>query len=59
MERNEMPIGFAMALAMNPEGMQKFSVLSREQKQQIIAGTHTVKSKDEMQPYVDSIVSKQ
>lgn len=57
MERNEMPVGFAMALAMNPDAMQKFSMLNEEQKQQIIAGTHTVKSRDEMHRYVDSLVN--
>ena len=57
MERNEMPVGFAMALAMNPEAMQKFATLSEEQKQEIIAGTHAVKSRDEMHRYVDSLVN--
>ena len=46
-----------MALAMNPEAMQKFGALSEEQKQQIIAGTHAVKSRDEMRRYVDSLVN--
>ncbi len=58
MEQNEMPVGFAMALAMNPEAMQRFAALSEEQKQQIIAGTHTVKSRDEMHRYVDSLVNE-
>ncbi len=57
MTKDEMPVGFAMALAMNPEAMQKFGTLSEEQKQQIIAGTHTVKSRDEMRRYVDSLVN--
>ncbi len=57
-ERNEMPVGFTMALAMNPKAMQKFATLSEEQKQEIIAGTHTVKSRAEMHRYVDSIVNK-
>ena len=57
MERNEMPVGFAMALAMNPEAMQKFGALSEEQKQQIIAGTHAVKSRAEMHRYVASLVN--
>ncbi len=59
MKKNELPVGFAMALAMNPDAMHKFETLSEEQKQGIIAGTHTVKSRDEMHKYVDSIVSKQ
>ncbi len=57
MTKDEMPVGFAMALAMNPEAMQKFGTLSEEQKQQIIAGTHAVKSRDEMCHYVDSLVN--
>ncbi len=57
MERNEIPIGFAMALAMNPEAMQKFGELSEEKKQQIIAGTHSVRSKDEMHRYVNALVT--
>ncbi len=57
MTKDEMPVGFAMALAMNPEAMQKFGTLSEEQKQQIIAGTHAVKSRDEMRSYVDSLVN--
>ena len=57
MERNEMPVGFAMALAMNPKAMQKFATLSDEQKQEIITGTQTVKSRDEMHRYVDSLVN--
>ena len=57
MTKDEMPIGFAMALAMNPDAMQKFGALSEEQKQAIIAGTHTVKSREEMRRYVDSLVN--
>ena len=57
MERNEMPVGFAMALAMNPDAMQKFGTLNEEQKRQIIAGTHAVKSRDEMRRYVDSLIN--
>ena len=57
MELNEIPVGFAMALAMNPAAMQKFAALNEEQKQHIITGTHTVKSRDEMHRYVDSLVN--
>ena len=57
MTKDEMPVGFAMELAMNPEAMQKFGTLSEEQKQQIISGTHAVKSRDEMRHYVDSLVN--
>ncbi len=57
MKKDEMPLGFAMALAVNPEAMAKFEALSEEQKQQIIVGTHGVKSRDEMRRYVNSLVN--
>ncbi len=56
MKQNEMPVGFAMALAMNPDAMQRFAALGEAQKQQIIAGVHGIKSKEEMHRYVDSLV---
>ncbi len=56
MEYNELPLGFAMALAQNPKAMQKFSNLSEAQKKQIINGTHNMHSKDEMQQYVNGLV---
>jgi len=56
MEKGEMPVGFAMALSMNPEAMQHFSMLSEDKKQQIIAGTHSVRSKKEMHQYVNDLV---
>lgn len=57
MEKNEMPIGLGMALAMNPEAMQKFASLSETKKQEIINGTHTISSKTEMREYVENIKS--
>ena len=56
MENFEMPMGFGMALAQNFEAMQKFALLSDEQKRKIIAGTHGVNSKEEMRRYVDEAV---
>ncbi len=55
MKRDEMPIGFSMALAQNPEAMQKFSLLTEDEKKQIIDGTHEVKSKQEMHEYVNRL----
>lgn len=56
MEHFEMPIGFGMALAQNFEAMQKFTTLSDAQKIEIIEGTHSVRSKEEMRRYVDRVV---
>lgn len=58
MTKDKIPTGFAMALSMNPEAMQKFASLSEEQKQEVLAGTHAVKSRNEMHRYVASLVNK-
>lgn len=57
MEKQDIPVGFAMALAQNPEAMEKFATLSEEKKQEIINGTHSIKSKAEMHRYVENIKS--
>lgn len=57
MDHYEMPVGLGMALAMNPEAMEKFAMLSEEKKQEIIAGTHSIKSKAEMHQYVNKLIS--
>ena len=59
MTKDEMPVGFAMALAMNPEAMQKFALLSEDKKREVIAGTHSVNSRNEMQSYVASLVKNE
>lgn len=55
MKREEMPVGFSMALAQNPEAMQKFALLSEDKKNQIIDGIHSVGSKQEMHEYVNKL----
>lgn len=57
MKHIEMPVGLGMALAQNPEAMQKFATLSEEKKQEIINGTHSIKSKEEMHSYVNKLLS--
>ncbi len=57
MKRDEMPVGFSMALAQNPDAMQKFAMLSEDKKQEIINGTHSVKSKQEMHEYVNKLIN--
>lgn len=57
MDNKEMPVGFGMALAMNPRAMEKFASLSQNEKQKIINGTHSVSSKAEMKQYVENIIS--
>lgn len=57
MKHDEMPMGFSMALAQNPEAMQKFAMLSEDKKKQIIDGTHSVKSRQEMHEYVNKLIN--
>ena len=53
----ELPIGFAMALAMNETAMKKFESLSPAEKESIVQQTHNVKSRHEMQHLVMSIAA--
>ncbi len=59
MQKNEMPIGLGMALAQNPEALQRFAMLSEAEKQEIIAGTHEIRSKEEMHRYVAQLSSNE
>lgn len=52
----EMPVGLGMALAMNPDAMEKFSSLTESQKMEIVNGTHRIRSRKEMQQYVSNII---
>ncbi|WP_432651202.1 hypothetical protein [Huintestinicola sp.] len=51
----DIPLGFGMALAQNSDAMTRFSAMTDEQRRQLIEGTHSVRSKKEMQAYVDRI----
>lgn len=55
MERNEVPVGFGMALMGNEEAMNAFAMMTREQKQAIWAQARSAKSKAEMQQLVAGI----
>lgn len=52
----ELPLGFSMALEKNADALQSFSQMSESQKQAVIDGTHNIKSKVEMQEYVNNLV---
>lgn len=52
-----MPVGFSMALSQNPLALQKFAMLSEDKKRQIIEGTHSINSKQEMHEYVNRITT--
>ena len=52
---SELPMGFAMALAMQPTAMQHYATLPDGQKSEILARAKTVQSKSEMQSLVNSL----
>ena len=56
MKNYQIPVGLGMALAQRPEAMEKFATLSETQKQEIINGTHSISSKQEMRQYVDKMI---
>lgn len=51
----DLPIGFGMALAMNPEAMKAFSSLPESGQKQFIDRAGFVKSKAEMEALVRSL----
>ena len=51
----ELPLGFAMALAMDEPAMRKFESMSEAEKQAVIQRTHGVRSKAEMQKLVSGL----
>ena len=53
----ELPIGFTMALAQHSDILNQFAGLSDSEQETIIEGAKQVKSRDEMQHYVESIFS--
>ncbi len=57
MKNYQMPVGLGMALAQRPEAMEKFASLSDAKKLEIINGTHSIASKEEMRQYVDKFLA--
>ena len=55
MDFYKVPIGFGMALAMNPPALNAYSALTEEQKQEILNRAHRARSEKEMHQIVNSI----
>ncbi len=56
MEPNELPMGFGMALSRNPEAMERFAGLPETEQKAILEGVRAVRSKQEMQAYVENLM---
>ena len=55
MDFYKVPIGFGMALAMNPNALNTYSAMTEEQKQAILNKAHNVCSEREMHDLVASL----
>ena len=55
MDFYKVPIGFGMALAMNPPALNAYSAMTEEQKQTILNKAHNARSQKEMHRIVASI----
>ena len=56
MDFYKVPIGFGMALAMNPPALNAYSAMTEAQRQAILSKAHNARSEQEMRQIVDSIV---
>lgn len=55
MDYYKVPIGFGMALAMNPPAMNAYSAMTEIEKQQILDKAHNARSEKEMHDIVNGI----
>lgn len=55
MERNDVPVGFGMALVQNEEAMNAFAMMTKEEKESVWAKARSAKNKAEMQQLVADI----
>lgn len=58
MEFDELPVGFGMALAMNPPAWNTYSAMSDGEKQTILKKVRSVRSKEQMHRIVNSLASQ-
>ena len=58
MDFYKVPLGFGMALSMNPIAWNAYSAMTQEQKQVILNRAHNASSEKEMHDIVNSIADK-
>ncbi len=58
MEFDELPVGFGMALAMNPPAWNAYSAMPAEQKQAILKKVRDAGSKEQMHRIVNGLTSQ-
>ena len=55
MDFYQVPIGFGMALARNPQALNAYSAMTEEQKQALLNRAHNARSEQEMNRIVNGI----
>lgn len=58
MDYYQVPIGFGMALAMNPPALNAYSAMSQQAQQEILRKAHNARSEQEMHRLVNSLAGK-
>ncbi len=53
--QDEFPIGFTMSLAQHTDVLTRFASLSPDEQQRIVDGSRQIKSRREMQNYVENM----
>lgn len=48
----DLPLGFGMALAQQPDAMKKFSNMTEDEQNRILPEIHNIESNQEMQSFV-------
>ena len=59
MDFYKVPLGFGMALSMNPIALNAYSAMTEEQKQAVLDKAHNARSEEEMHRIVSSIATDQ
>jgi uncharacterized protein YdeI (YjbR/CyaY-like superfamily) len=58
MDYYQVPTGFGMALARNPQALNAYSAMTEEQKQAILNQAHNARSEQEMHQIVNSLAAQ-
>ncbi len=57
MDYSKIPVGFGMALAVNPPALNAYSAMNEEEKQAVLAKAYSAKSEQEMHRIVDGLAA--
>ena len=57
MDFYKVPLGFGMALSMNPNALNAYSAMTEEEKRAILNKAHNADSEQEMHQIVNSIIN--